>query len=163
MSITATPPFTPVLLPKNLNPAARRMMLKVVPKIADEELNHNYFGTEHILAALARQFGEAPMIIFAQRYSVSSEQVFNEVVRVAGKPARGGRVFDPLSVRKRTENYTAVLANAVVVAKERGCKEVGLVDILIAITQAWESRAFKVLQNLGIDPRELAGYAKGMK
>lgn len=155
----ATP--VPLVLPMNLNTPAQKM-LETVPAIADE-LNHNYVGDEHILIGLVRQIGETPQTIFTRYFMRSSEQVLDAVIHVSGKPQRGNRPFDPLPERKRTPDYEAVLMEAAAVAKERGLTEIGLVDILIAITRFWHSRAYTALENMRIEPRELARRAMGMK
>jgi ATP-dependent Clp protease ATP-binding subunit ClpA len=120
--------------------------------MAQEEarrLDHNYLGTEHLLAGLMHEHGG----IAAQALSemgVKLEEVRVEIVRIAGR-GKGGAVGQiPF-----TPNAKKALEHALAAARSLSMDMIATEHMLLGLVRDSNALAARILLELGAEPEEL--------
>lgn len=123
---------------------ARRVVV-----LAQEEarlLNHDHFGTEHILLGLISEGGGVAAKAF-ESLSISLEDVRDEVRLIIGPEQRTSNGHIPFTPHAKT-----VLELALSEALQLGHKYIGTEHLLLGLIRGGESVGMQVLVKLGADP-----------
>jgi len=122
---------------------------KRVIAIAQDEavrLNHNYIGTEHLLAAVVRADSDGPAGRALARLGVSLDRVRTALEFIVG---RGDAPVVPASITISPRSQT-VLALARDEAHRLGRAKVGAAEILLALVREGQGIAAGILESLGL-------------
>ena len=122
---------------------------KRVIAVAQDEairLNHNYIGTEHLLAAVIRADIDGPAGRALARLGVSLDKVRTALEFIIGK---GDAPVVPSSITISPRSQT-VLALARDEAHRLGRQKVGAAEILLALVREGQGIASGILESLGL-------------
>lgn len=112
-------------------------------------LDHNYVGTEHLLAGLVGEpNGRAGRVLAGAKLDL--DQVRSAIERIIGRGAPPPTGEPGLSPRARR-----AIAFSSTAARRLGSATVGTEHLLLAVLQDHESIGVRVLQDLGGDPAQL--------
>ena len=122
---------------------------------AAQELGHTYIGSEHLLLGLLRE-GSGTACELLNSKGVTDDKIANMIAETVGKGSRTSLSPDDFTPRGK---HILELA----MAAARGMQEgyVGTEHILLAILEEGQSYAVRFLEELGVDPRELASRIVG--
>jgi ATP-dependent Clp protease ATP-binding subunit ClpA len=120
---------------------------RVMAAAQDEAIraNHNYIGTEHLLAALVRADSDGPAGRALARLGVSLDRVRTALEFIVG---RGDRPVSPSEVTLSPRTLK-VLDLARDEAQHLGHQKVGAAEMLIALVREGEGIASGILESLG--------------
>lgn len=134
---------------ERFTPDAHKVMAQA--KSAALETEHNYIGTEHILAGLLRVRGGVAYAVLSG-YSVTEDEVLQtarEFETNAAAFVTGGAVMTPATKK--------VVENSYLEAQAMGAEVVDTEHILLALLRAKEQPAARILEALGVSTDELRG------
>ncbi len=115
-----------------------------------EEQSHDYLGTEHLLAGLAKEAdGVAARLLLSK--GVTPEQLLRQL---AALPAADDP--SPLSVNDMTPRLEQALTKAGEIARKHGFSVVGTDHLLAALCEQPQSHAYRMLTALSLEPKKLA-------
>jgi hypothetical protein len=120
-----------------------RQVLVVADEVA-RSLNHNYYGTEHLLLGVVRNEGVAAAVLAGA--GVTAPEVREAIVHFIGRGDEGAEGALPFSPRARR-----ALDRAPDLADLLGAKAVGPEHILLALLSEREGVAAAILRQHGVD------------
>ena len=120
--------------------------------MAQEEarrLDHNYLGTEHLLAGLMHEHGGIAAQVLSEM-GVQLDEVRVQIVRIAGR-GKGGAVGQiPF-----TPNAKKALEHALAAARSLSMDMIGTEHMLLGLVRDSNALAARILLELGAEPEEL--------
>ncbi len=115
-----------------------------------EELGHTYLGTEHLLLGLLKETeGVASRMLISK--AITADKVKSAIRRNTGT---GSPTL--LSINDMTPRLEGVITKAGSIAHRYGFSVVGTDHLLMALCEAPEAAAYKLLAELNCEPRKLS-------
>lgn len=116
-----------------------------------KHLGHKVVGSEHILLGLIRENeGVAAKVLI--KLGLSEEYLLEKIIQIEGK---GEELSDNITLSPRSKQ---ILELSGMFANKLKTNYIGTEHILLAIVQEGEGIAMKVLNNAGIDERDIVQY-----
>lgn len=119
-------------------------------KMVSKKMNHNYIGTEHILAGLLEEGAGVAANVLMEN-GVEEEKLLDMIEELIA-PAGQAAVMEKDGYTPRT---VKVLENAHLEAERFEAAEIGTEHLLLAILREPECAASRLLFTMGVNPRKL--------
>ncbi|MBO5765337.1 MAG: hypothetical protein J6S24_03540 [Lentisphaeria bacterium] len=135
---------------EHLTPRARQALL--LANSEAERLNHDHIGTIHLLLGIL-SLGDGVAVEVLKEMGVNLKQLRFEVEKSfspTGSQATAG-------VRPLTSRLRKVIGLAADEARNMNYNFIGTEHLLIAILREGDSKAARMLRNMGVDPDEVSG------
>lgn len=116
-----------------------------------KSLGHKVVGSEHILLGLVRESeGVAAKVLI--KLGLSEEYLVEKIIQIEGK---GDEISENITLSPRSKQ---ILELSGMFANKLKTNYIGTEHILLAIVQEGEGVAMKILNNAGIDERDIVQY-----
>jgi ATP-dependent Clp protease ATP-binding subunit ClpA len=122
--------------------------------VAQEEarrLDHNYIGTEHLLAGLMHEHGGIAAQVLGEM-GLQLDDVRVEIVRVVGRGRSGAVGQVPF-----TPNAKKALEHSLAAARSLNMDMIGTEHMLLGLVRSANALAARILLELGAEPEEVRG------